>query len=71
MVKIHVPVESLGWNFYGILLNDNVTTVDRLGVAGRGEFVIGPVEIGLTGMVKRGVDPKIGLDWSAASGFLT
>ncbi len=74
MVKVHVPVESLGWNFYGYGLLDaiNVTssgvTLDRLGGALRAEFVLGPAELGVGGVWQQGRRPRYGLDVSTALG---
>ncbi len=68
MVKFHVPVESLGWNFYALVLTENAVKAEQLGLAARGEFVVGPVEIGLTGLARKGFDPKAGLDVSAGVG---
>jgi hypothetical protein len=74
MVKLHVPVESLGWNFYGYGLLDAVSvsssgiTVDQLGGAARAEFVLGPAELGLDGLWQKGRRPRYGVDLSAALG---
>jgi hypothetical protein len=74
MLKLHVPVESLGWNFYGYGIMDavNVTsagvTIDQLGGAVRGEFVLGPAEIGLGGIWQKGRRPRYGVDVSSSLG---
>lgn len=74
MVKVHVPVESLGWNFYGYGLLDaiNITsngiTLDQLGGALRGEFVLGPAEIGVGGVWQKGRRPRYAVDISSAIG---
>ena len=74
MVKVHVPVEALGWNFYGYGLLDaiNVTptgvTLDRLGGALRAEIVLGPAEVGLGGVWQQGRRPRYGIDVSTALG---
>jgi hypothetical protein len=74
MVKVHVPVESLGWNFYayGLLDAVNVTsagvTLDQLGGAVRGEFVLGPAEIGIGGVWQQGRRGRYGIDVSTALG---
>ncbi|MBI5609292.1 MAG: hypothetical protein HY902_10490 [Deltaproteobacteria bacterium] len=68
MIKFHIPVESLGWNFYALVLAENAVKAEQLGLAARGEFVVGPVEIGLTGLARKGFDPKAGLDVSAGVG---
>ena len=65
MVKLHLPVESLGWNFYLAGLLDRVTSLDRAGVVGRGELVFSTVELGLVGAYREASDPTVGLDWSA------
>lgn len=65
MVKLQLPIESLGWNFYLIGLLDQVSTLDKGGVVGRGEFVFSTVEVGLTGAYRGGIDPRVGLDVSA------
>ncbi len=74
MVKVHVPVESLGWNFYGFGVMDavNITssgvTVDQLGGALRGEFVVGPAEIGVGGVWQKGRRPRYAVDVSSSLG---
>lgn len=65
ILKLHVPVESLGWNFYAIGTMDRVNTIEKAGVAGRAEFVLGTAEVGLTAAGRDGVDPKVGFDLSA------
>lgn len=73
-VKVHVPVESLGWNFYayGLLDGVNVTSsglkLNQLGGAVRGEFVIGPAEIGIGGVWQEGRRQRYALDVSTAVG---
>ena len=68
MVKLHFPVESLAWNFYVIGMLDDVTSLDRAGVAGRAEFVFSTVELGLVAAWRDGTDPRVGLDLSAGAG---
>lgn len=57
LVKLHVPVPSLGWNFYGILDLQAVPTQAnpagqltpaRVGGALRGELLLGDAEVALT-----------------------
>ncbi len=73
-VKVHVPVESLGWNFYayGLLDGVNVTSsglkLHQLGGAVRGEFVIGPAEIGIGGVWQEGRRQRYAVDVSTALG---
>ncbi|MBT9560468.1 MAG: hypothetical protein IV100_30870 [Myxococcales bacterium] len=47
-LKLHIPVESLGWNFYLLGLLDEIDSLEKAGVAFRGEFVAGTAELGLT-----------------------
>lgn len=73
MLKLHVPIESLGWNFYGYGLFDNVTPANVLGNIGgalRAEFVIPKLgtEIGLGGVWVRGARPRYAVDISSPLG---
>ncbi len=65
MIKAHLPIESLGWNLYAILLSEDAAKLEQLGVALRGEAVFGQVELGLSTVARKGMDPKVGLDVSA------
>ncbi|MFT7622643.1 MAG: hypothetical protein ACI9WU_001818 [Myxococcota bacterium] len=65
MIKLHIPVESLGWNFYVLGMLKEVDTFDDAGIAARAEFVFSTVELGLVGAYRKGVDPRVGLDISA------
>lgn len=74
MVKVHVPIESLGWNFYayGLLDAVNITSagvqLKQLGGAVRGEFVLGPAEIGIGGVWQEGRRQRYAIDVSTALG---
>ena len=68
MIKFHVPIESKGWNFYGIVLSENAVKAEQVGAVLRGEFVLGQAELGLVGALRKGQDPKIGADLSAGVG---
>lgn len=74
MVKVHVPVESLGWNFYAYGLLDGVSVtsaglkLNQLGGAVRGEFVIGPAEIGIGGVWQEGRRQRYAIDVSTPIG---
>lgn len=73
MVKLHLPIERLGWNVYVVGLMDRVSSFDKAGVAGRAEFVFSTLEVALTGAYRAGLapdhrhnlDPRVGLDLSA------
>lgn len=71
MVKLHVPWEARGWNFYAIGLLDNAgpaSTLGRVGGALRAEIVLGPAELGVSGVLQRGRRARLGLDASSAVG---
>lgn len=73
MVKLHVPWEQRGWNFYGIALFDNLGPAGALGDVGgaaRAELVFGETEVGLGGVLQRGRRPRVGIDVSSALGPL-
>lgn len=74
MVKVHVPIESLGWNFYAYGILDNIApgatglTLERLAGAARGEFVLGPAELSISGIWQAGRRPRYAVDLSSALG---
>lgn len=74
MVKFHVPIESLGWNFYGygLLEGINVTSsgmqLQNLGGALRAEFVAGPAEFSVSGVWQQGRRQRYAADVSTALG---
>jgi hypothetical protein len=73
MIKLHVPWEAKGWNFYGMALLDNAgpaSTLGRIGAAARAEVVLGQSEMGASAVVQRGRKPRFGLDLSTALGPL-
>ncbi len=65
MVKLHFPVDSLGWNAYVLALGERGNNLRNWGVAGRLEMVVSTVEVGLTAMKRMDFDPRLGVDWSA------
>jgi hypothetical protein len=67
MVKLHMPWESQGWNFYAYgLLEDpeRTPTVGQISGAGRAEIVFGTTEVGLGGLIQNGRKPKLAVDAS-------
>ena len=67
MLKLHVPWEARGWNFYAYGLAENSDATPRASdVAGaaRAEVVLGTTEIGAGGLVRRGHKPKLAADIS-------
>ena len=63
MLKLHMPWEQRGWNFYafGVFEDPNLATnnLQRLAGAARAEIVIGGAEIGLDAFVKRGSEAAL------------
>ena len=71
MIKLHLPVESRAWNFYGYLLTESTGATSTLGsvaAAARAELVFGPAELGLGALAKRGQEPKFASDLSFGVG---
>ncbi|WNG35171.1 hypothetical protein F0U61_17045 [Archangium violaceum] len=71
MLKVHVPWEAKGWNFYAIGLLDNAgpaDTLGRIGGAARAEVVLGPAELGVDAVLQRGRKPRFGFDFSSGLG---
>jgi hypothetical protein len=68
MLKLHVPWEDRGWNFYGFAVTEdpNAATPTLRQVAGgaRAEIVIADAEIGLDILAKAGRKPRVGIDFS-------
>ncbi|MBI3180741.1 MAG: hypothetical protein HYZ28_01215 [Myxococcales bacterium] len=73
MLKLHVPWEAKGWNFYAIGLLDNSGPANRLGELGgaaRAEVLFGQTEVGADAVVVAGRRPRYGFDCSSALGPL-
>jgi hypothetical protein len=71
MLKLHVPVESRAWNFYGYLITESNTSTPTLGsvaAAARAELVLGPAELGLGTLAQRSQKPKFAADLSFGIG---
>ena len=79
MVKVHVPWEARGWNFYGVTVvedvagdppknpdgtRDGVNRLGRIGGGGRAEVVLGGAEIGADALLQDGHRPRFGVDVS-------
>jgi hypothetical protein len=71
MLKVHVPWEAKGWNFYALGLLDNAgpaDTLGRVGGAARAEVVFGQTELGVDAVLQRDRKPRFGLDFSSGLG---
>lgn len=64
LVKVHVPVESLGWNFYAMANFDGASTMKEVGAGLRGEVLIGPAEVALSTAIQKGEPWRLGADIS-------
>jgi len=72
-LKVHVPVESLNWNFYLLALLDSRGAADvfeKLGAAARAEFALGPTELAFSAVFHKREHPRFGIDASASLGPL-
>lgn len=63
-LKLHFPVESLGWNFYLLGLIGEAKAPKNVGVAGRAEFAFWQMEIALSGYWRHEEPLKLGADLS-------
>lgn len=68
LVRLHLPVESLGWNFYAVATFDETDLLQRVGVAGRAEVLVGNVEFSLSFAARRDGPTRFGMDISAGVG---
>ena len=66
LLKLDVPVESLGWNFYALGLFENATAPDQVGGAARAEIVVGEMETSLSAALRKDNPLRLGADVSFA-----
>jgi hypothetical protein len=68
MVKLHVPWEERGWNFYGFAVtedpNEATNQLKQVAGGGRAEIILFDAEIGLDALLKNGRKPRFGVDLS-------
>ncbi|HEX3904677.1 MAG TPA: hypothetical protein VH853_17705 [Polyangia bacterium] len=68
MLKLNIPWEEKGWNFYGFLVaedpNAPTPTLGQVAGAFRAEVVLGGVELGADTYLRRGERPRYGFDLS-------
>lgn len=68
MVKLHLPWEKYGWNFYALTFLEGAETSYLLGGIGQGFRAVtrlGLTELGLSAKVQEGHKPKFGIDVSS------
>lgn len=65
LVKVHFPLEQLGWNLYLITAFNGLDVVADTGLAARAEFLLGQAELALSSFVKKDAPLRFGADISA------
>ncbi|MEM7676914.1 MAG: hypothetical protein AAF449_13000, partial [Myxococcota bacterium] len=68
LLKVHVPVESLGWNFYAVANLEQADQLRRVGGALRAEFLLGNTELSLSAALRDGDAQRLGADFTAPVG---
>ena len=65
LVKFHLPIESLGWNFYAVANLDEADQLRRVGGAARAEFLLGNTELSVSAALRDGDARRFGIDVTA------
>ncbi len=68
LLRIHLPIESLGWNLYAIANLDGADPIERTGGAFRVEALVEKTEVALSVAVKKDDPIRLGLDVSSGVG---
>jgi hypothetical protein len=69
LLKIHVPNEKMGFNYYAVVQFDDVERNEDVGLALRGEFAfLGSGELALTAQARSNAPQRFGVDVSSALG---
>lgn len=68
LLKFHLPIESLGWNFYAIGSMGEAAEPEDVGGALRAEFLVGQTELALSGALRRNNPYRVGADVSTGVG---
>ena len=66
VVKLHLPIESLGWNVYAVANIDSANAPQKVGGAARAELLLGPAEIAVSAGARKGTPTRLGADVSSA-----
>ncbi len=66
LLKMHVPLEELGWNFYGVLNMQDLAAPQDVAGAMRAEFLFDTTEISLSAAARNKGLRQFGLDFSTA-----
>lgn len=67
LIKLHVPVEALNWNIYGVVDLEGVNGFDDIGGALRGEFLFGNTELAVSFAGRKDTPLRFGA--SVSTGF--
>jgi hypothetical protein len=70
LIKLHVPVESIGANLYAIASLDESNQAENIGGALRGELLVGQSELSASFVVRRKNPIRMAADYSGALGPL-
>jgi hypothetical protein len=65
VVKAHLPIESLGWNFYAIAGIEGARRPDEVAALARAEFLLGETELALSFGARKGNATRLGLSLSS------
>lgn len=66
LVKVHVPIEHLGWNLYGIVNLQDLQTPSDVAGALRAEFLWDTTEVSLSAAARNKGLRQVGIDFSSA-----
>lgn len=66
LVKLHLPLEDLGWNLYAIGNFEGASTIEDVGGALRAEALFDVTEVSLTAAGRTGRPMQLGFDLSSA-----
>ena len=69
LLKVHLPIEGLGWNFYALANLEDADRAGDLGAGLRGEFLVGHTEIALSYGKRRAAPTQLGLDLTSGIGL--
>lgn len=68
LVKLHLPIESLGWNFYAVATFDGARSIEEAGGALRAEILFAQTELALTVGARKNQPERIGASISSGLG---
>ncbi len=69
LLKVHIPIESLGWNLYAVADLSAADRPDRIGGALRAEMLLGPAEVALSFADRKAEPTRLGVSVSFPLGL--